>query len=78
MTGNIFFIFVSLLSHKIMEKREMSGCQAGRLPPRWREKSKMRLGLSPEGCPKQDKEAFLKKSHKIIFFKADFFTHIIL
>ena len=40
-------------------------------------KSKMRLGLSPEGCPKQDKEVFLKKSDKITFLKADFFTHII-
>ena len=34
--------------------------------------------LSPEGCPKQDKEVFLKKSDKITFLKADFFTHIIL
>ena len=34
--------------------------------------------LSPEGYPKQDKEVFLKKSDKITFFKADFFTHIIL
>ena len=41
-------------------------------------KSKMRLGFSPEGCPKQDKEVFLKKSHKITFLKADFFMHIIL
>ena len=38
----------------------------------------MSLGLSPEGCPKQDKEVFLKKSDKITFLKADFFTHIIL
>ena len=34
---------------------------------RGREKSKMRLGLSPEGCTKQDKEVFLKKSDKITF-----------
>ena len=45
---------------------------------RGREKSKMRLGLFPEGCTKQDKEVFLKKSDKITFLKADFFTHIIL
>ena len=25
--------------------------------------------LSPEGCPKQDKEVFLKKSDKITFLK---------
>ena len=43
-----------------------------------RKKSKMRLGLSPEGCTKQDNEVFLKKSDKITFLKADFFAHIIL
>ena len=28
--------------------------------------------LSPEGCPKQDKEVFLKKSDKITFLKNNF------
>ena len=32
----------------------------------------MRLGLSPEGCTKQDKEVFLKKSDKITFSKINF------
>ena len=32
----------------------------------------MRLGLSPEGCAKQDKEVFLKKSDKITFSKINF------
>ena len=41
-----------------------------------REKSKIRLGLSPEGCTKQDKEVFLKKSHRypIIFKKTGIFA----
>ena len=39
---------------------------------RGREKSKMRLGLSPEGCTKQDNEVFLKKSDKITFLKINF------
>ena len=36
----------------------------------------MRLGLSPEGCTKQDKEVFLKKSHRypIIFKKTGIFA----
>ena len=42
------------------------------------EKKAKCLCLSPEGCPKQDKEVFLKKSDKITFLKADFFTHIVL
>ena len=43
---------------------------------RGREKSKMRLGLSPEGCPKQEKKVFLKKSHRypIIFKKTGIFA----
>ena len=32
----------------------------------------MRLGLSPEGCTKLDKEVFLKKSDKITFSKINF------
>ena len=32
----------------------------------------MRLGLSPEGCTKQDNEVFLKKSDKITFLKINF------
>ena len=32
----------------------------------------MRLGFSPEGCTKPDKEVFLKKSDKITFSKINF------